>query len=700
MINKMNYSKYLKYGISNINSNQIEKDIKELYSIIIELNRNYYDNNNPLVNDEIYDILVSNYNDMYNKAKKIYKLVNLPILPVGYHTNKNFKNIAHKYPMTSLNNAFMEKDVIDFDTRVKKFLNLENTDSIIYSVEPKIDGLSISIMYKNGVLDYAATRGDGVVGEDVTNNVKTIKDVPHELLEFLEGDIEVRGEIFAGKKEFLDINKNLELEGKTVFANPRNFASGSLRTLDPSITEDRKLKFIAWGIGYTNNYEIDDSFFYNLEQLKKAGFIINNLNKRCVGIKEVLDHYNYIESIRYSLDYDIDGVVYKVDSIKLQQRLGLTSKAPRWAIAHKFSSETAITKLNDIIIQVGRTGILTPVAILEPVNVGGVIVTRASLHNEDEVIRKDIRINDIVEVKRAGDIIPQIINVLKKDKRINTIPFSMPIICPVCNSPVERDGSYMKCTGGIFYCKAMFIEGLKHFVSKKGFNIEGLAEKQLQLFTDKGWIQQPSDLWLLKNYRSDIIDTEGFGKKSVEKLLEAIEIAKEVELPNFLYSLGIRMVGEKISLILARHYISIENLIYIFTNISKNISFVEQVNILGMGEKLIQDIYEYFNNIKTKKILEDLLKVVKVRNYQEKNIQNSILTGKRLLFTGSLTLISRDEAKEITEKHGAIVVSSVSPKLDYLVVGDKPGSKLKKAQDLGIQIINEEQFLRFIKSTD
>ncbi len=661
--------------------------------------KSYYDDNQPLITDEIYDNLENIrqklYQQLHNDTNYKDILKNLQKeLSVGYKPSSTFQSIAHKKPMLSLEKVFVEEDVIKFDVRVKKYLNISDiaNTQLTYSAELKIDGLSLSLRYENGSLSQALTRGDGIKGEDVTENVKVISAIPKKLIGSYPSTLEVRGEVYLSKADFLQVNKTQEERGERLFANPRNLASGTLRTLDTSITKSRNLQFIAYGFGEVSEGYLSDSLHDNIKKLKNLGFKIGDFNQKCKGIEELIKYHLYINSIRYDIPYDIDGVVYKLDSILYQERLGNLLNVPKWAVAHKFKAEEAITKVENIAIQVGRTGALTPLAELTPVNIGGVLVSKASLHNLDEVQRKDVRVGDTVSVKRAGDIIPQIVSVVLEKRPANTIKFTFPANCPICNSPVKKvDGEVaIRCTGGKFFCKAMILESFYHFVSKKAFDIEGLADKQIDLFYSLEYLKIPSDIWSLKYKSQELSKLNGFGEKSITKLLEAIENKKQISLDRFIYSLGIYKIGEKNSKILARYFKNADLFIETFKQ-------KKTIEITGMGPLTLNELHLYFANSQNINVIDNLLKVVTILPYEELSVKEGKLLNKNVLFTGTLETISRNEAKTLAERDGAHILSSVSSKLDYLIVGDKPGSKLKKAQELGIQVLSEEDFLLLVK---
>ncbi len=693
----------LKYEIKENDSEEVvAKKYNKLMLFLESAGNHYYVKDDPIIDDANYDKLIKYLQLLEEKFGFTSQITSKVGSSLSSQKFRGFQQLKHTQQMMSLDNVFLKEELIKFDEKIKRFLNMENFQQIDYFSELKIDGLSLSLRYENGILVQALTRGDGEYGENVTLNAKTIKDIPHKLKDDFPNILEVRGEVYIEKDDFLELNQLLEKEGKKVFANPRNLAAGSLRQLDSRITAQRPLKFLAWGFGEISaesSIKIENfSDIYNL--LIKSNFNVNKFNKHCKGVEELYNHYLEIESIRSQLSFDIDGMVYKVNSIELQNRLGTLIKSPRWAVAHKFKAELAITHIKDIIIHVGRTGTLTPVAEFEPINVGGVMVSRASLHNIDEIKRKDIRVGDSVLIKRAGDVIPQVVEVLLEKRPLNSMEFKMPSNCPVCGSKVERDIDEVaiRCSGGVFYCKAMLIEGLVHFVSKGGFDIEGLAEKQIITFNKLGILDLPHNIFELKNHKDMLINLDRFGEKSINNLLDSIESKKEIDLNNFIYSLGIKQIGEKGAKVLAKNFKSLANLRKLFVEIEDfEISLSEQININGLGNSILSDLSKYFKNLKNMEVIDKLLDYVMIKDYIQEEIQKEgKLFEKTILFSGSLAKMSRAEAKSIAERNGAIVVSGVSKKLNYLVVGDEAGSKLKKAQELGISILLEEEFLSLI----
>ncbi|MFI4983582.1 MAG: NAD-dependent DNA ligase LigA [Rickettsiales bacterium] len=642
----------------------------------------YYQKSTPEISDAEYDKL-KNQLEVLEKQQPQMDLFS-PAFQVGAAPQEKFKKVPHKKQMLSLANAFEQSDIEDFIERVYKFLGQEIDNSIPFYAEPKIDGLSFSAIYENGKLHHAATRGDGKIGEDITINISTIKNLP--LKVSLQESFEVRGEVYMSKADFLALNERQQAAGEDLFANPRNAASGSLRQLDSEITRSRNLKYFLWG-GFIDNVTQQSQM---MQKFRALGFIINEEYKICTDANEIMNFYNNINNTRADLPYDIDGTVYKVDSMQLQDRLGEVINSPRWAIAHKFPAEKAITKIEAITIQVGRTGALTPVAELEPVGVGGVLVSRATLHNEDEIARKDFRVGDWVTIQRAGDVIPQVLAVDLSRRPAHAEPFHAIEVCPICGSPAvkETGEAIRRCSGGL-KCPAQVLERLRHFVSRDAFNIEGLGEKQIEELQNKGLLTNPCDIFELKDKSIDppIHTWEGWGAKSATNLFNSIENARAIALDKFIYSLGIRHIGEATSKLIAREYTSLVNLL-------EKINLEQLLAIDGIGEKVAEQTMNFFNDPFNRELILNLQKHVNVHDYILEII-DSKLFGKTIVFTGTLEKMSRSEAKAKAEKLGGKVASSVSAKTDYVVAGSDAGSKLKKATELGIKILTEDQWLEF-----
>ena len=665
---------------------EIKKRLEKLSKIINKHNLLYHQKDKPKISDKEYD----DYVKENNKLEKQYPhliLNNGPNTIVGSSISNKFKKIEHKSAMLSLANAFNKKDLSDFIERLKKFLNLEEKTNISFIGEPKIDGLSLNLLYENGKLKTASTRGDGKIGEDVSNNIINVIGIPKQLNGWEHPkEIEIRGEIFLNKKDFIKLNSNLQEKHK--FSNPRNAAAGSLRQLDPNITKTRPLRFIAHGLGYTEKKYMTVNEFYS--ELKLWGIPNSNLTKTFNSIDSMMDYYYVIEKKRSSLKYDIDGVVFKIHSYDLHDRLGFVGKNPRWAIALKFSAEKTSTKIIDIDFQVGRTGAITPVGRLEEVNIGGVLVSNATLHNFDEIAKKDIRIGDIVQIQRAGDVIPQVIKVIEKAKNRNNI-ISPPKFCPVCNGNVskEKDEAILRCINQ-YNCDAQKIGQLVHFVSKQGINIDGFGVKQIKQFYDLNFIKKIDDIFLIDMHKNNILELDGWGDQSYNNLIESIDNSKKTNLERFIFAIGIRYVGETISTLLAKEFLNIDN----FINNSKN--YERLINIDGLGPKAIDSIVDYFSNTLNQKTILNLIKILTISNFRKPQ-SSSFFNNKSIVFTGSLLKLSRDEAKHLARKLGATITSTVSKRTDYVIVGDKPGSKAKKAMELKIPIMTEDDWLNKIK---
>jgi len=670
-----------------VNEVEIKKRLKNLASLIHKHNKLYHQYDKPEIQDKEFDKLVKENNRLEKKFPHLI-LENSPNKFVGSSPLKKFEKIFHKLPMLSLANAFDKNDVEDFLKRIKKFLNIDHKEKIKFMSEPKIDGLSINLNYQDGILVSASTRGDGKIGENVTKNIQTINSIPLKLQETnYPRQIEIRGEIFLNKKDFIELNKRMNLKDK--FSNPRNAAAGSLRQLDSSITKKRPLKFLAHGIGESTKKYINMSEFY--KDLKKWKIPSNNLIKTCDSINSMINYFADINDIRNTLPYDIDGIVYKVDNIKLQKRLGFIGKNPRWAIALKFSSEKTSTTIKKIDFQVGRTGAITPVARLSETSIGGVIISNATLHNFDEIKKKDIREGDKVEIQRAGDVIPQVLNVVKKEKKRKKI-IKPPSHCPVCGYKTirEKDETIIRCTNTI-NCDAQILGGLKHFVSKKNFNIEGLGGKQINQFYKLGFIKNLKDIFYIDKYKKSILDLEGWGELSFKNLIKSIEKSKSINLDKFIFSLGIRYVGETLSNLIAKEFLTVDEFVS-SSNDKERLS-----NIDGLGPKVISSIYDYMHNEKNLQMILNLSKILDIANY-EKPRMHKLLSNKNVVFTGTLFKLSREEAKYLAIQLGAKISSSVTNKTDYVIIGNNPGSKAKKAKELGITILSEDEWIKKINS--
>ncbi len=681
----------------------------ELMRLVLEIeqhNESYYNQDSPTVSDAAYDALRQRIEAIEARFPDLVTRES-PTQKVGAAPSGRFAKVTHAVPMLSLGNAFSDQDVADFIDRVRRFLKLPTEEMPAVVAEPKIDGLSLSLRYENGELVTGATRGDGFVGEDVTANVRTISDIPHKLKGRNVPDIcEIRGEVYILGRDFIGFNKRAEKAGIQAAANPRNFAAGSLRQKDVSVTASRPLKFFAytWGAMSAMPSKTQSGM---LEWIGKAGFATNPLIQRCESVEELLAFYRHIGTERANLGYDIDGVVYKVDRLDWQERLGFAGRAPRWAVAHKFAAEQATTVLEKIDIQVGRTGALTPVARLMPVTVGGVVVSNATLHNEDEIARKDIREGDTVIVQRAGDVIPQVVAIVEDKRPKNTKPYKFPETCPVCGSHAVREEgeAVRRCTGAMI-CPAQATERLKHFVSRLAFDIDGLGDKQIQEFYEGGIVMSPADIFTLekRDARSSkkLADREGYGETSVRNLFASIDARRTIALHRLIFALGIRHVGEGNAKLLARHYATIESFRESMIAASKghesespNEAWQDLDSIGGVGEVVAEAVVEFFAEKRNVKALDELLKEIDVLPAEQAKTDSPV-AGKTVVFTGTLTKFTRDEAKAGAERLGAKVAGSVSKKTDYVVAGEDAGSKLTKAKELGVAVLTEDEWLKLI----
>src|SRR5246500_4331529 len=691
----------------------------ELMRLTLELeahDKRYYQDDAPSVTDAEYDVLRQRFNAIEKRFPEFVS-ADSPSQKVGAAPSGRFKKVRHALPMLSLDNAFAEADVIDFAGRIERFLKLQD-DKIDFSAEPKIDGLSMSLRYEGGELVTAATRGDGAEGEDVTANIRTLEDVPQKLRGRNVPDIcEVRGEVYMTKKGFLALNERQKAAGDTVFVNPRNSAAGSLRQKDPSITASRPLGFFAYAWGEMSAMP-EDTQTGMIGWVETCGFKTNPLTKLCHSIEQLIAFHRKIEEQRAELDYDIDGVVYKVDRIDWQERLRFVSRTPRRGVAHKFPAERAMTVLRDIEIQVGRTGSFTPVGKLEPVGVGGVIVQNVTLHNEDyikgignkgEVLRegRDIRIGDTVVIQRAGDVIPQVVDVVIDKRPRNAKEFHFPRKCPCpLHTDVVREetatgeeGSRARCSGE-FACPYQKIEHLKLFVSRRAFDVDGLGEKQIEYFFEQGWVKEPADIFTLqkRNAKLKLEEIEGYGETSVRNLFNAIEARRRIALERFIYALGMRHVGETTALALARGYGSWDAFHDACLKVAKDDgdAIAEMDALDQIGDTVIESIKAYFGESHNRGIVERLTKEVKILD-AEKPRANSAVAGKTVVFTGTLEQMTREEAKASAERLGAKVSGSVSKKTDYVVAGPGAGSKLTDAQKFGVTVLTEDEWLKLIR---
>ena len=675
-----------------MNKKEIKEKYQEKIKLINKLNKFYYNENKSLVSDAEYDQLkkeIFQIEAKYNFPKSKYS----PSLLVGHKPSKNFQKVKHRVPMLSLANAFSKEDLINFEKKIINFISEKSTFKISYSTEPKIDGISASLTYKNGKFVQGLSRGDGKEGEDITANLATIDDIPKNIQEkdFPE-DIDIRGEVFIENSDF----KNL----KEKFANPRNAASGSLRQKNSEDTKKIPLKFIAYTFGYVKGLKAKTQSDY-LKKLSQWGFKINPLNKLITGIDNLISNYSEVEKKRLNLNFDIDGMVYKIDDFTLQKRLGNVANAPRWAVAHKFSSNKAISEIIDIEIQIGRTGALTPVAKIKPVNIGGVVVSNATLHNEDEIKRKDIRIGDIAVIERAGDVIPHILSIDQKKRQSNSKKFIFPKRCPSCGSETIKEfnkvtkkiDAVRRCSSEGYFCDKISIEKLKHFVSKEAFNIDGFGKKIVEGFWKLKLIKFPQDIFNLDYNKIEKL--EGWGKLSVENLKYSINQKKNISLERFIYALGIRHIGIENAKLLSKHFVSFPK----FKHLSKSNKYKDLLNIDGIGETQVNSIKGFFSNEMNIKVLDELEKILVINNATE-NRKDGLLKNKSFLVTGKLYGISRAEVKSLIEENSGISVSSVSRKLNYLIVGEKPTKrKLESAKQFRIKIIDQDKFLKMLNKS-
>ena len=668
--------------------NEYEKKIK----LLNYYNQKYFNENKSIISDSSYDklkkeiiSLEKNYSFLDHKYS--------PTKTVGHKPSRYFKKVAHRVPMLSLGNAFDREDLVNFEKKILNFLSQNNNLNISYTAEPKIDGISASLTYLNGKLKFGLSRGDGKEGEDITSNLVTIKDIPKniEAKDFPQ-EIDIRGEVFIRNSDFDSL--------KDKFANPRNAASGSLRQKNPNDTKKIPLKFIAYTFGYQKGLKLDNQYDY-LKKLSEWGFKTNPLNQLITGIDNLLKNYYEVEKQRADLDFDIDGIVYKVNDFKLQKRLGFVANAPRWAIAHKFSSNKAISKIIDIDIQIGRTGALTPVAKIKPVNIGGVLVSNATLHNEDEISRKDIRVGDTVIVERAGDVIPHILSVDVKKRKTTSKKFIFPLNCPSCGSKTikefnlitKKKDAVRRCSSEGYDCEKISIEKLKHFVSKEAFNIDGFGKKIVESFWKLNLIRLPQDIFQLDYKKIEKLD--GWGKLSVENLKYSINEKKNISFERFIYALGIRHIGLENAKILSKYFGTFSK----FKNLSKNNKLSDLMNIDGIGETQVNSIKNFFLNKINLSVLNELEKILSINNAVVK-IKNGLLSNKTFLVTGKLNGISRAEIKSLIEENSGMTVSSVSKKLNYLIVGEKPTTrKVSTAKELKIKILDQVQFLKMLNKT-
>lgn len=660
-----------------------------------ELDKAYYQADDPLVSDAEYDALKRRNEAIEARFPHLVR-ADSPSKKVGAKASEDFAKVTHSVPMLSLGNIFSTDEIFEFSNRIRRFLGLDDDAELAFMAEPKLDGLSFSALYVNGEFVRGATRGDGSVGEDITENLKQIKDLPLKLVgNDIPERLDIRGEVIMNKADFFALNDEQTAAGKKPFANPRNAAAGSLRQLDPRITGRRRLSLFGYTFGETSAepWDSQDAF---LQKIRSWGFPVNPEVRLCKTAQELADFFENLADKRPNLPYDIDGAVYKVNRRDWQERLGFVARAPRWAIAHKFPAEQAQTKLENIRIQVGRTGALTPVADLTPVNVGGVMVSHATLHNEDELKRKDIRIGDTVVIQRAGDVIPQVVRVVLEKRPADSVPFEFPTVCPVCGAHVVRDPdeAVQRCSGGLV-CPAQAVESLKHFVSRDALNIEGLGAKNMAFFFDRGWIKTPSDVFTLESrVGADIRKLDGWGDKSADNLFAAIrKVAAATPMEKFLFALGIREVGQATARLLAAHYLTMPAFLeqMSLAQDRESDAYKELLSIESIGDVIACEILDFTAEEHNRTEIDKLLNLMTVTAFVP--IENdSPLAGKTVVFTGSLETMTRSEAKAKAQSAGAKVAGSVSKKTDYVVLGADAGSKAQKAAELGITVLSESEF--------
>ena len=671
---------------------KIKKEYDNKIQNLIKLNKYYYEFSKPLVEDQEYDKIKKKLL-LLEKKFNFLKSEDSPSKIVGFKPSKNFKKVSHRVSMLSLSNAFSEEDLKNFEKKIINFLDQNNSLRIEYSAEPKIDGISASLIYKKGKFVMGLSRGDGKQGEDITQNLKTINDIPKNILaKDFPIEIDIRGEVFIQNKDFEKL--------KDKFANPRNAASGSLRQKNPEDTKKIPLRFIAYTYGYEKGMKINKQNEY-LQKLNEWGFKINPFNKTLQGVQNLMKNYYEIEKRRNELDFDIDGIVYKINSFKLQNRLGNVANSPRWAIAHKFSANNGISKILNIDIQLGRTGALTPVAKIKPINIGGVIVSNATLHNEDEIVRKDIRIGDTVVVERAGDVIPHIIKVDLKKRTKESKKYTFPLNCPSCgtktikeyNSITKKKDAVRRCSSEGYECEKVAIEKIKHFVSKEAFNIDGFGKKIVENFWKLKLIRLPQDIFNLNFKKIESLD--GWGKQSVANLKYAIEEKQNISFERFIYSLGIRHIGFENAKLIAKTLRLPGNLV----NLSDKTKLNDLLNIDGIGETQINSVKNFFLNKTNLKVLNDLQKILRIKNAIEIK-KDGLLNNKTFMFTGKLNGISRAEAKSLIEKNSGSIISNVSKKLDYLIIGEKPTKrKIEAAKELNIKILKQSEWIKLLNKS-
>ena len=680
---------------ADLDQTQAAAELALLAAAIAFHDARYHGDDDPVISDGDYDALVARNRALETAFPDLVR-ADSPSLRVGTPVASGFGKVRHAKPMLSLNNGFTDEDITDFVTRIRRFLSLTEEDALAFTAEPKIDGLSLSLRYEAGKLVRAATRGDGAEGEDVSANIRVAGAVPMELAGDPPSILEVRGEFYMDRADFLALNESQKTAGGKIFANPRNAAAGSLRQKDPAVTAARRLRFFAYSLGEASA-PLAATHMDSLAALDAMGFSINPLSRRCADVDALLASYAGIGAARSDLGYDIDGVVYKVDRHDYQERLGQVARAPRWALAHKFPAEQAETTLNDIDIQVGRTGALTPVARLAPVTVGGVVVSNATLHNEDEIRRKDIRIGDRVVIQRAGDVIPQVVRVITEQRPAGSTEFTFPETCPECDAPAIRpEGEAVRrCTNSLD-CPAQRLEWLKHFVSRDAFDIEGLGARQIDQFVALGWVERPADIFRLAEKRDALATLDGYGDISIRNLLAAIETRRQIGFERFIFALGIRQVGQATARLLALHYDTAEAMLAALgPNADAEATTSELTAIDQVGDSMAADLIGFFANDSNFAAVKDLLAHLSVIP-PERPEEDSPVSGKTIVFTGTLAGMSRAEAKARAEQLGAKVSGSVSAKTNYLVAGADAGSKARKAAELGVTVLSEEDWLAMI----
>lgn len=698
------FKQFSTIDVEKLTAEQAEAELKRLAEEIRHHDHLYYNEDAPQISDAEYDVL-RQCNAAIEKRFPHLIREDSPSHRVGAVSSKGFAKVTHSTPMLSLDNAFDEEDVKEFVKKIQRFLGI--TDFVDFVAEPKFDGLSCSLTYKNGRLIRGATRGDGIVGEDITKNVKTISDIPQSLKgENIPDLLDVRGEIYMTRSDFFRLNQDRAQAGEALFANPRNSAAGSVRQLDARISAQRPLKFFAYAIGDWDQLKAS-THWDTLHQLKAFGFPVNEGIKLCPSIERLMSFYAATEEDRADLPYDIDGVVYKVNDLRLQKRLGFVARSPRWAIAHKFPAEKAQTVLEDISIQVGRTGTLTPVAELKPITIGGVVVSRATLHNKNEIIRKDIRVGDTVLIQRAGDVIPQVLESVKDKDHEGRKAYQFPELCPVCQShTVQEPGmAAIKCAGGLV-CPAQATLRLHHFVSKGAFDIEGLGFKHIEMFYEEGLIKTPADLFRLEE-RDRLSPTplhkrEGWGGKSAQNLFGAISSRRQISLDRFIYALGIPQVGQTLAKTLALTFGTYETwkdtLLKAFEEGTESEAYQSLISIDGIGDSIGTELIAFIGEAHNQEVLQDLESLLDIQDMERVDTSGSPIIGKTVVFTGTMETLTRQEAKAMAERLGAKVASSVSKKTDYVVIGESPGSKAKKAAELKVPILSEQEWRDLVSS--